>query len=66
MLWQLAKSCEMWVHNEEQIRDSLVIGIVDKELSLRSRVQSDSRGSYSYIAHHTQFISKQNTDPGHC
>lgn len=56
----------MWVHNEEQIRDSLVIGIVDKELSLRSRVQSDSRGSYSYIAHHTQFISKQNTDPGHC
>lgn len=43
----------MWVHNEEQIRDSLVIGTVDKELSLRSRVQSDSRGSYSYSSSHS-------------
>lgn len=57
MLWQLAKCCEV----------SLVVGTVDKELQLKSRVQSDSRGSSeSSIAHHTQFIRKQNTDPENC
>lgn len=61
MLWQLAKCCEMWASTEEWIRDALVIGTVDKEPSLKSRVQSDNRGNYYYNL--SQFISKQDTEP---
>lgn len=40
----------------------MVIGTVDKEPSLKSRVQSDNRGNYYYNL--SQFISKQDTEPG--
>lgn len=43
----------MWADKEDKIRDSLVIGTVDKELSLRSRVRSDSGGSYSSSSSHS-------------
>lgn len=53
MLWQLAKCCQMWADKGDRIGDSLVIGTADKELSLRSRIRSDSRGSYSSSSTHS-------------
>lgn len=61
ILWQLSVCCEMLAGIGERIRDALVIKTVDKELSLRSTVQSDIRGNYYYNL--WQFINKQDTEP---
>lgn len=65
-LYELAENCDFGALKEEQMRDRIVIGIRDKQVSQRLQMKSDlTLKTAIETARHCELIKSQNTERGH-
>ena len=64
-LYELAENCDFGAQKDEQMRDRIVIGIRDKQVSQKLQMKSDlTLRTAIEMARHCELIKTQNTDGG--
>ncbi|XP_062849175.1 uncharacterized protein K02A2.6-like [Trichomycterus rosablanca] len=64
-LYELAENCEFGAQKDEQMRDRLVIGIRDRQVSQKLQMKSDlTLRTAIEMARHCELIQSQNTEGG--
>ena len=64
-LYELAENCDFGAQKDEQMRDRIVIGIRDKQVSKKLQMKSDlTLRTAIEMARHSELIKTQNTEKG--